>query len=90
MKETNKFKTLRPDNLEMDKSFYTLSKLGTPTHKLNKKETNPKFFFKNKASFSSLISIRYLILNHLVEFVKCLKQGFLTRSGGKSVPILLF
>ena len=48
MKETNKFKTLRPDNLEMDKSFYTLSKLGTPTHKLNKKksETNPKFFFK--------------------------------------------
>lgn len=78
MKETNKFKTLRPDNLEMDKSFYTLSKLGTPTHKLNKKKgkQTQNSFLKNKASFSSLISIRYLILNHLVEFVKCLKQGF--------------
>lgn len=47
MKETNKFKTLRPDNLEMDKSFYTLSKLGTPTHKLNKKKkgNKPKILF---------------------------------------------
>ena len=76
MKETNKFKTLRPDNLEMDKSFYMVSELGTPTHKLNRKGKQTHFFYKkNKASFSSLISIRNLILNHLVEFVKCLKQS---------------